>query len=69
MRNSVYNASNVNAGKFAGSEPRSLVDAGVYSHSGGASVVPVMDFEEKLPLYFVSLPVLCGYDTGQSYLR
>ena len=50
MRNSVYNAYNVNAGKFAGSEPRSMVDAGVYSHSGGAGVVPVMDFEEKLQL-------------------
>ena len=47
--NSFYNAYNVNAGKFPGSEPRSMVDTGVYSHSGGgAGAVPVMDFEEKL---------------------
>ena len=49
--NSFYNTYNVNAGKFAGSEPWSVVDAGIYSHSGGAVVVPVMDFKEKLQLY------------------
>ena len=32
----VYNANNVSAGKFAGSEPWSVVNAGIYSHSGGA---------------------------------
>ena len=34
--NSVYSANNVNAGKIAGSEERSVVDTGTYSHSGGA---------------------------------
>ena len=28
--NSVYSANNVNAGKIAGSEQRSVVDAGIY---------------------------------------
>ena len=42
--NSVYSANNVNAGKIAGSEQRSVVDAGIYSHSGGAVAVPVMKF-------------------------
>ena len=34
--NLVYGANNVNAGKIAGSEQRPVVDAGIYSHSGGA---------------------------------
>ena len=42
--NSVYSANNENAGKIAGSEQRSVVDAGIYSHSGGAGAVPVMNF-------------------------
>ena len=46
--NSVYNANNVNAGKFAASEPWSVVNASIYSHSGGAGAVPVMDFEGKV---------------------
>ena len=46
--NLVYSANNVNAGKIAGSEQRSVVDAGIYSHSGGAGAVPVMNFGEKL---------------------
>ena len=48
--NSVYNTNNVNAGKFAGSEQRPVVDAGIYSHSGGVCAVPVMNFKEKLQL-------------------
>ena len=40
--NSVYTTNNVNAGKFARSEPRSVVIAGIYSHSGGVGAVPVM---------------------------
>ena len=48
--NSMYNTSNVNAGKFAGSELRSLVNAGIYSHSGGAGAVPVNILKEKLQL-------------------
>ena len=35
--NSVYSANNVNAGKIASSEQRSVVDAGIYSHSGSAA--------------------------------
>ena len=46
--NSSYNTSNVNSGKIAGSEPWSVVNAGVYSHSSGVCAVPVMGFEEKL---------------------
>ena len=46
--NSVYSANNVNAGKIAGSEQRSVVDAGIYSHSVAAGAVPVMNFWEKL---------------------
>ena len=46
--NLVYDTNNVNAGKFAGSEPWSVVNAGIYSHSGGAGAVPVMDFEGKV---------------------
>ena len=46
----VYNTANVNAGKCAGSEPWSVVNAGIYSHSGGAGAVPVINFEEKLQL-------------------
>ena len=46
--NSVYNTNNVNAGKFVGSQPWSVVNAGIYSHSGGAGAVPVMDFEGKV---------------------
>ena len=34
--NSSYHATNGNVGKYAGSEPRSVVDAGIYLHSGGA---------------------------------
>ena len=49
--NSLYNAYNVNAGKFASSEPRSVIDAGIYSHSGGPGAVPVMNLKEKLQLY------------------
>ena len=45
-----YNTNNVNAGKFAGSEPWSVVNAGIISHPGGVGAVPVMDFEEKLQL-------------------
>ena len=45
---SVYNTNNVNAGKFAGSEPWSVVNAGICSHSSGAGAVPVMDFEGKV---------------------
>ena len=48
--NSVCSANNVNAGKMAGSEQRSVVDAGIYSYSGGAGAVPVMYFGEKLQL-------------------
>ena len=48
MVNHVYNANNVNVGKFAGSEPWLVVNAGIYSHSGSAGAVPVMDFEGKL---------------------
>ena len=29
---------------------RSVVDPGIYSHSGGAGAVPVMNFGEKLQL-------------------
>ena len=47
---SVYSATNVNAGKIAGSEQRWVADAGIYSQSGGAGVVPVMKFGEKLQL-------------------
>ena len=47
MVNSVYNTNNVNAGKFVGSQPWSVVNTGIYSHSGGAGAVPVMDFEGK----------------------
>ena len=50
VANSFYNAYNVNAGKFAGSKLWSVVDAGIYSYSGGAGAVPVMNFEEKLQL-------------------
>ena len=46
--NSDYIANNVNAGKIAGSEQRSVVNAGIYSHSGGAGAVAVMNFGEKL---------------------
>ena len=42
--NSLYSANNVNAGKMAGSEQGSVIDAGIYSHSGGAGAVPVMIF-------------------------
>ena len=42
--NSVYSANNVNAGKMAGIEQRSVVDAGIYSHCGGAGAVPIKDF-------------------------
>ena len=51
MVKSFYNTTNVNAGKFAGSEPMSVVNAGTYSHSGGAGAVKVIYFEEKLQLY------------------
>ena len=37
------------AGIFTGSEPWSVVNAGIYS--GGTGAVPVIDFEEKLQLY------------------
>ena len=50
--NSAYSVNNVNAGKIVGSEQRSVVDAGIYSHSGGAGAVPVMNFGEKLQLYW-----------------
>ena len=36
MVTSVYTANNVNAGKFAGSKPYSMANAGIYLHSGGA---------------------------------
>ena len=48
--NSVHSANYVNAGKIAGSEQRSVVDAGIYSHSGGVGPVPGMNFGEKLQL-------------------
>ena len=41
---------NIKTLKFAGSEPRLVVDAGVYSQCGGAGAVLVMDFEGKLQL-------------------
>ena len=47
MVKSVHNINNVYAGKFSGSEPRSVVDAGIYSHSGGAGAVPVINFEKN----------------------
>ena len=47
---SVYSANNVNADKIAGGEQRSVIDADIYSHSGGAGAVPVMTFGEKLQL-------------------
>ena len=50
--NSVHSANHVNAGKITGSEQRSVVDAGIYSHSGGAGVVPVMNLGEKLQFYY-----------------
>ena len=50
MVSSVYNTNNVNAGKLAGSKPWSVVNAGIYSHSGGVGAVPVMHFKEKLQL-------------------
>ena len=53
MTKSVCNTSDVNADKFAGSEPWSVVNAGIYLHSGGAGAVTVMDFEKKLQLYIV----------------
>ena len=53
--NSVYNANHINAGKMAGIEQRSVVDAGIYSHCGGAGAVPVMVFGEKLQLYSESI--------------
>ena len=34
-----------------------MVDAGIYSHSGGAGAVPVMNFWEKLQLYITSSTV------------
>ena len=45
---SVYNTTKVNAGKFAGSDPWSVVYAGICSHSIGACAVPEMDFEGKV---------------------
>ena len=45
-----YNTNNVNAGKIAGSEPWSVVNAGIYLHSSGVGAVPVINFEEKLQL-------------------
>ena len=50
MVNSLDATYSVNADKFAGSDPLSVVNAGIYSHSGGAGVVPVMDFQENLQL-------------------
>ena len=50
MVNSAYSANNVNACKIAGSEQRSVVTAGIYSHSGGVGAVPVMNFGEKLQI-------------------
>ena len=44
--NSVHGASNINAGKITGSAQRSMVDASIYSHSGGVRAVPVMNFGE-----------------------
>ena len=37
--------------KFPVAEQRSLVNAGIYSHSGDTGSVPVMNFWEKLQLY------------------
>ena len=56
LAKSVGNTNNVNADKFAGNEPESMVSAGDSSQSGGAGVVPVMDFEEKLQLYCQPTP-------------
>ena len=55
---SVYSANNVNAGKTAGSEQRSVVDAGIYSHSCGAGAVSVMNFWEKLQLQWGCYPTV-----------
>ena len=51
MTKSVCNTSDVNAGICAGNEPESVISAGSSSQSGGAGVVTVLDFEEKLQLY------------------
>ena len=53
--NSIYSANNVKAGKIAGNEPRSVVDAGISLHSGGAAggAVPVMNFGGKLQFYLL----------------
>ena len=48
VENSVHNANNVNAGKFASSGPWSVLNAGIYSHSSGAGAVPIMAFEGKV---------------------
>ena len=38
-------------GTFAGNGPWSAANAGIYLHSGGAGVVPVMDFQENVQVY------------------
>ena len=55
MVKSVYNTANVNAGKFAGSEPLLVVNAGTFSHSGGTGAVPEIDFEEKIATLLATL--------------
>ena len=47
MVRSVYNTNNVNTGQFLGRESRSVVNFGIYLHSGGAGAVPEMDFEKS----------------------
>ena len=50
MVTSVYNTNSINAGKFAVSEPWSVVNAGIYSQSGGDGAMPVIDFEGKVAI-------------------
>ena len=72
MVNSVYSAIKVNAGKVAGSEQRSVVDAGIYSHSGGVGAVPVMNFGAKVAtLTQTQLPPKISFssDFGQFILK
>ena len=45
--NSAYHPNNVNAGKTAGNEPCSIVNAGICLHSGGVGAVPVADFRKS----------------------